>query len=826
MAQSRSYKILSRIVEIKPGEEKIAIFLFSYFFLITSSYTIIKSLRVAGFLDTLGANKIPVARLLGAILMGFVVALHSKLQIKTPRHLLIIFSLIFFSSTGFLFWFFFPYKWNWLPLACWIWADVFVAVLMTQFWIAVNDLFNPREVKRLVGFFGSGGILGGIFGGELTGLLAKSNVDTNFLLVASGLLIICAFVVHSLFIWQRKNEEASSTLQREAIGRREEVSQVGFRDCFDTVRRNTYLKLIAAGVALTLVVSTFIDWQFSFIVQNASAVKNNLTSFFGHFNAGLLVFSFFLQILLTSRLIQNYGVRFSLLLYPFILLCCSMGIAIVPLNFYFALIIKSSDKSLSYSINQSVRELLYIPISPEIKYKAKIFIDMFLNRFSKGFGAVLLIILLYFNAGVRLVSFVSAILILGWIILNLKVTREYANTVKQKLQMKWDRADKIVAEKLDVDYTKLVFDTLESRNRSSVLYAMHLFDLIKQEKLTPEVKRLISYKSDELKVSSLGTLFEEEAATVPEWDDSIAEESLKKDVAEIMSLDAYQKVMKGYVQKVLAEKGLETETAKMEVAKAIGMMDPHSPLAEELERLLEDESAEVSRLAMESAGKLVQKEHVPAIIQKLQSPLTREDASLALEKYGSKIVGTLSDYLGDEEEEIELRKAVAAVLSRVASQEATDFLMLELLEAKVNLDREIIDALDRIRSLKPDVQFEGEMVRLELNREVKKRCEIFLNFYSKAELEKEKRKALEKELSFSLINIFKLLGLIYSREDIGRAYQNMKAGTKESVAYALELLDNTLKKEDKDLLLPLLEDLPLEEKARRCQNLLRALAEG
>ena len=823
MAGNRLHKIFSRLVEIKPGEEKISLLLFSYFFLATASYSIIKSLRVASYLDTLGANKLPLAYLLTAVFTGFTVALHSKLQVRTPRQVLIVSSLGFFILTAVLFWFFFPHGWSWLPLAYWIWANIFVVVLITQFWISVNDVFNPREAKRLIGFFGSGGILGGIVGGEITGLLAKSNVDFSLLLIAAGFLIVCAFVVHFVFIWQRKSQTAIEARDKKTEVKREEGARVGFKDCFDTVRKDSYLKLLAAAVTLTLVVSTFIDWQFNSVVQNAASLKNNLTAFFGHFNAGLLVFSFFLQILVTSRLIQRYGVRFSLLLYPLILLLCSMGIAVFPLSLYFAILIKGSDKSLSYSLNQSVRELLYIPISPEIKYKAKIFIDMFLNRFAKGIGALILMLLISLGLGIRFVSLSSALFIFGWIVLNLKVTGEYTKTVKQKLKMKWERADRLVARILDVDYTKLVFDTLDSKNRSSVLYAMHFFDLIKQDKLTPEVKKLISYKSDEIRASSLGTFFDEEAALLPEIDDSLGDEALKKEVAEIMSLDVYQEVMKSYVEKTLTDQSAEAEIAKMEVAKAIGLMEARSSLVEKLEELLQDESVEVSRLAVESAGKLRHREHVLFLIRKLENPFLREEAASALEKYGSRVVGTLSDYLADSAENLELRKAAASVLARIATQEAADFLIWELQEAKEDILTELNDALDEIRSSRPETKFREEIVRTQISAHIEKYCRSLVRF-DEPKAEREKSKEWEKKLEISLMNVFKFLGLIYPHEDIMKAYQNIKTGTKESVAYALELLDNTLKKDVKEILLPIIEDLPFEERVNRCRSLLKTLS--
>lgn len=826
MAKNRLYRILSRIVEIKQGEELIAIFLFFYFFLITAPHTIIKSVRDARYLIDLGSLQLPIAYLLTAALMGFVVAFHSKLQVKIQRSILIISSLIFFIITCFIFGLLIIQGWTWVPLVFWIWANIFVIVLMTQFWFLVNDVFNPREAKRLIGFFVSGGILGGIFGGLLTGLLAFDYPD-SLLFIATGLLIISVIVVNYIFIWQRKKKPIPIKTDKKDKGGKNETPKVGFKDCFNTVRKNYYLKLLAAVVTITLVVSTFIDWQSKNVIQRVFR-DVELTEFFGYFNAGLLVFPFFLQLFLTSGFIKRYGIRVALLLFPFILLLGSLGIAVF-VGIYFAVILKGSDKSLSYSLNQSVRELLYIPVSPELKYKAKIFIDMFLNRFAKGIGALILMIFIFipteWTFRVQIVSFISVVFILAWAFLNLKVSKEYTNTVKEKLDVKWDRVDREVAEKVDIDYTKLVFDTLESKDRSSVLYAMHLFDLIKQDKLTPEVKKLISYKSDEIRASSLGALFDAEETTwVPETDDYLGEEVLEKKIQEIMSLDVYKEVMEDYIGKVVLDKGIETETEKMEVAKAMGLMESNSTLVDTLEDLIRDESPDVSRYAVESAAKLKRREYVPAIIEKMLSPLTREDASAALEKYGSKVIGTLADYLGDSEEDIEVRRATASVLARIGTQDTVDLLSWELAEDGEDIEDALIDALDKIRSEKPDVRFSKKIVEPKIIQNVKKYYQMLIEHYDSKSRRKEDEltEVLPGNLSNTLMDIFKLLELIYPREDIIRAYQNVRTGTKDSVAYAVELLDNILKKELKDVIFPIIENLSLEERVRRCRSLLKS----
>jgi ATP/ADP translocase len=828
MAKNLLNRILSRIVEIKPGEELIASLLFLYFFLIMFPYGIIKPVRDAQYLLELGSINLPIAYLSTAIIMGFFIHFYSKLQVKVKRRVLIISSLIFFTVTCAVSRQFFTRgELEWMPLAFWIWANIFIVVLVTQFWILVNDVFNPREVKRLIGFFGSGGLLGGILGGLLTGSLGR-NIPDELLLIASGILILSVFVVNYIFIWQRKNKPITDKANNLNKERAKEPAKAGFIDSFNTVRKNYYLRLLAVVVTLTFIVTTFIDYQSKTVIEMKVLRMDLYTEFFGYFHAGLYVVPFLISIFMTSKLIKSYGIRIILLLFPLMLLLCFGGIALWPI-IPFALAIKASDKSLSFSLNQYVRELLYIPVSPELKYKAKVFIDMFLNRFAKGIGALMLMVFIFlppdpWHKRVEIVSIIAVVFIVAWIFANLKVSKEYTNIVKQKLEMKWDRGDRVVAEKMDVDYTKLVFDTIDSRDRSSVLYAMNLFDLIKQDKLTPEVRKLISYKADERKVSSLGGLFESgETTLVPETDDMLGEEVLGKEVKEIMSLDIYQEVMKGYIDKVLVDETGDTETSKMEVAKAIGLMESHSPLAQKLEELLEDESPQVSKYAIESAARLKRREHVPGLIYKLHNPLTREDACTALEKYGERIVGTLSDYLGDSDEDVELRKEVASVLARIPIQDSADFLAWELAEDNEDMDPELIDALDRIRSGKPDIQAQEEIIKTKIFKEIKKYYQVLIKFYdAKAKAKKVKiSEQLSENLAAYMMNIFKLLGLIYPHEDIFRAYKNIRTATKDSVDYAVELLDNILPKEIRDVVFPLIEDLPLEERVKKCRILLK-----
>lgn len=829
MAKNRLFALLSRTVDIKPGEKVISFLIFSYFFLITAPYGIIKSVRDTKYLLDLGAKELPFAYLSTALIMGIIVAFHSKLQSKLPRGLLITSSLIFFMITCILSGLMFFQRTTWMPIIFWVWATMFVMVLMTQFWILVNDIFNPREAKRLIGFFGSGGILGGILGGLLTGYLGRYIPD-YLLFIAAAMLLVNVFVVKLIFLNRKDQnpgqERVYNTDKKSTIA----MKELGFRDCFRAVRKNQFLTLLAIAVTLTLIVSTFVDWQYKNIFE-IKVLKTDYISYFGYFNAVILIIPFFIQLLMTSNFIKRYGIRWSLLVYPLALFVCTLGLAFFPvLGFAFAT--KGSDKSLSFSLNQSIREILYIPISSEVKYKAKIFIDMFVNRFAKGIGALILMVFVFLPGTVALrtrigiISAISVGFILTWIFLNVKLSKEYTNIVKQKMPQQWKSGDKIIEERLDVGFMKQVFDAVEDKERSSLLYAMDVFDLINQDKLTPEVKKLIGYKQDEIRINSMGMLFEgSETGISPEISEDMDNEILLKEIKEVMALDVYQEVMKDYVEKMVDSKEKETEIGRMEVAKAMGFMDVHSPIVERLEDLIRDESLEVSRYAIESAAKLMKREYIPVLIEKLGDPLARVDARLALEKYGSKITGSLADYLGDDTEDLALRKEVAAVLSHISNQEAVDYLIWEMSENRDEISTELIDALNHIRASREGLQFPEKAVKKEIFRNVKKFCEELISQHGqgtkKLSDQREKPDVLPENMSIRLMNIFKLLSLIYSHEDIMKSYQNIRVGTKDSVAYAVELLDNLIHKEIKEILIPIVEDLSTAKRVERCQSLLK-----
>ena len=179
---------------------------------------------------------------------------------------------------------------------------------MTQFWMIINEVFNPREAKRLIGFCGSGGILGGIVGGLLARFLTQADLANFLLPLACALLFACVFVVRAIFAVSKKKPDYAET--RPTKQEKAEGPRIGFRDNFHAVWKNNYLLFISSLVIITVITSTFIDSQFSSVVDDYYRgagflqPKEAMQAFFGLFFAGLLTFSFFLNFFLTSTIMK------------------------------------------------------------------------------------------------------------------------------------------------------------------------------------------------------------------------------------------------------------------------------------------------------------------------------------------------------------------------------------------------------------------------------------------------------------------------------------------------------------------------------------------
>ena len=837
MDTSRPKRVLRQIVEIKPGERKLARLIFAYFFLIAAPYTMVNALRTSNFLFKEGVGWLPVVYLLAVVATGLIVILQTKVRVRKSLRSLIVPSLVLFAVSGGVL------QWQLrteagqrsaaLNYVYWVWASVLITVLITGFWMTVNEVYNPRQAKRLMVFLNSGGLSGSILGGLLVALLSEGRLGPVLLPLACAMLLGCVGVVNAIYrLHESRPAEDGRTggpiAQTEGWG-------TGVLESFRAVRKDRFLVLIAAIVAIGIIVSTGIEFQFLSAAYGHYPGQASLQAFFGFFEAALTAFAFVLNLLMAGYLLKRLTAPRTLLLTPAVLLAGSVALLLTPFGLVPGMLMRGLDEGLSFSVNHPFREIMYIPIPARLRHKAKAFIEMFVGQFAKVAGAVVLlafalvmnkrvdVLTPYFDPQLaRKLSWVLIAFLSAWIWIGLKVGREYLAVLKENIQPLWEPAELGLAEKVDVEYAKLVFDTVDSRNYSSVLYALHLFDLLAQNRLTPELQRVVAAKTEEVRARALSDRLETGTeALIPSAFDDLPADDIRTEIPIILSLEAYQKVMGSYAEKLL-EQGPEAEVEKMELAKAIGLMSPASALSGCLPRLIGDASAGVSSLALKSAARLKNEDCVPAIIRKLGVPVTFEDAVEALRVYGDKAVGPLERRLLDRSAVLPERAGAAEALSRIGTKRAVRSLTEELEYGTGELDTAIIEALDRLRTERGTIPMSKAAARRKTYALIEKFCRDFIDLQERGPGPEDTSRGAEllKDLEVTFGNIFKLLGLYYPQADIRRAYQNIAAGTRHSVAHAVEWLDNALDKDLHDLVLPIVDDLNPKEKTARLRKVL------
>src|SRR3990167_2249582 len=162
-----------RFVQIRPGEGRKVLLTFLYFFLIITSYYVMKPVSRSLVLGELGSRMVPYADLICAILMGPIVTLFARLVDRVPKPRLVSYSFWFVIGVLVVFWKLLQWSLAWVAGAFYIWVAIFSVLVVTLFWLVANDLYRPREAKRLFGFIGSGGLLGGIVGSSIAAAGAK-----------------------------------------------------------------------------------------------------------------------------------------------------------------------------------------------------------------------------------------------------------------------------------------------------------------------------------------------------------------------------------------------------------------------------------------------------------------------------------------------------------------------------------------------------------------------------------------------------------------------------------------------------------------------------
>jgi AAA family ATP:ADP antiporter len=132
-----------------------------------------------------------------------------------------------------------------------------------------------------------------------------------------------------------------------------------------------------------------------------------------------------LQALVASRLLKYGGFGAMFLLLPTIALVSYTSMAILPV-LWMVRVMKIAENSVDYSINNTARQVLWLPTTAAMKYKAKPVVDSLFVRLGDGLAAVTVLLGVHlWNLTTTSFFVVNVVLAAGWFLASVVIVREH-----------------------------------------------------------------------------------------------------------------------------------------------------------------------------------------------------------------------------------------------------------------------------------------------------------------------------------------------------------------------------------------------------------------
>jgi ATP/ADP translocase len=353
-------------------------------FCITSEYSITKPVSYSVFISYFSASFFPYAWLAILPLNFVVVWAYGKILPKLGCFKATALSAFAISMINII-------SANYLPNSSslsffhFVWKDIYVLLMFQHLWSVVHSTISQKRAKYLYGIiYGIGG-MGSIFGSCVAGFFATKFGSEKLLFLSP--MIYVFFTLFYFFALKIRSLLESEDIKPIDL-KKERSSKGGFA----LIYKSPYLRFIVLIVVLMQLSSTFIDFQFNEHLQQLIPKKDLRTEFSARIFGVIHGVNIFLQFFGAFFLIQTFGLKRSHFIIPS-LFAINCSFCLVFPTFAMVSLSYSTIKACDYSVFTILKEMLYIPLNVEEKFKAKAVIDVFAYRSSKALASFAILFL-------------------------------------------------------------------------------------------------------------------------------------------------------------------------------------------------------------------------------------------------------------------------------------------------------------------------------------------------------------------------------------------------------------------------------------------------
>ena len=421
-------RLFGRFTEVRAGEGRSIALFFSYALLMMVSYYILKTLREPLLLASGSAELKAYAAAVVALFLLFLVPLYSLVFRRIRKQQLTRWVTLFFLANLALF---YAAGRSGLDIgfAYFVWVGIFSVMITAQFWAFAADSYNVDSGERIFPLVMVGATLGGLLAPFLTGRLYHVTGPWLLMMIAAGLLALTLpLVSRARAAVPAGSESTGAQVEERPHGRLLGGLALVFTD--------RYLLSLAVMILLLNWVNTTGEYILAELVirhaearvaaDPALAKADLIASFYGSFFFVVNGLTLLVQVFAVARVMRRIGVGGSLLVLPLITL---LGYGLVWVLPVFGLIrlVKVIENATDYSLMNTARHALYLPLPRAHTYEGKTAIEAFFWRFGDLMQAgVIFAGLHWFGFEVRHFALFNAALSLLWLLVALSLARQFS----------------------------------------------------------------------------------------------------------------------------------------------------------------------------------------------------------------------------------------------------------------------------------------------------------------------------------------------------------------------------------------------------------------
>ena len=295
-------------------------------------------------------------------------------------------------------------------------VESYGSIAVATFWSFTNTTLTLHEAESSYGTIIAIAQLGAILGSSMVSAHLWNNIT---LMVLACLFILLQILWMSLYN-RRYSSTTTTTVDASFASDRGGPTNPLWSGVYLILQHN-YVLLILGVSCLYEVSLTCLNYQMTLLGWSRfdeSTSSMTFVQFMGHYGQLVNVTSLFLSSVVFPRLIQRWGLRYTLRLFPTLLLLVNLiAFGAAPGNLSVLFVSLSLLKAMTYSIHDPSKELLYLPTSNPIKFQAKFWIDVVGARIAKAAGSGLNQLSGSVDRSIRVASApsVCTALALGWV---------------------------------------------------------------------------------------------------------------------------------------------------------------------------------------------------------------------------------------------------------------------------------------------------------------------------------------------------------------------------------------------------------------------------